>query len=657
MAYPYSKSQRPLRKNSSGLADLVIPILDCVVPPILHGFIPHEHLNNDLIVWVPELWPDSAPDPSTFDILTLKFVRDGLPAVPPYRKRLDGPIDLEFPFPIAIPRHYLRDGSVELYYVVEDHVGVESPSDSRYLKIDTTPPNGNVQAPAVGLPTGTVDEDYLQIHPTVDVVVPHYNDRQSFDRVYYYVSNKSPPDDSAADGYEDFPYMDAPVIVPIPGRMFRKFPNGTQYIHIRLADLSGNRGPRSDQSAITVNLATSPIVLKAPVFPSMVDGLINLADARSGVTARVEYDHWAVGDYIHLKFANTWVAPYRVTQSISSVPISWDVLIAAGEGPGSDFASYHITRGLGGDPSPPSPSAPIRWNYTTAGDPNRDAPALVNRDYAKAILYGEGSQTDNYLDLRDQGHRIYARVALYNQPVTGEVLELYFDNFPHAGTAVASYTVNTAAGDVEGKVVEFSTIPWSVFEALGGVSEITMFYSAFNGVNEQLSMATDVVLDIVPPILADRPDFISANLQYWLNCSLLTPMWDHVPIKVPYNPAFKAGDEIIMEWVGYTELGGGGQVISETKDTLTKTLTQADIDAAEADNALGYVLRQDKYEAKIKPIKSPLSDSTGSSAIAVYVVKRGGRVIATSRERPVKIDRKRSGTALWCGPDGDTPEL
>ena len=656
MAYPHSVSQRPLRKGASGLADLVVPILDCVVPPILHGFIPHEHLINDLVVWVPELWPDAAPDESAFDILTLEFVRNGLPAIPPYRKRLDGPINLEFPFPITIPRHYLQDGRIEIRYVIEDHTGVKSPSDYRILTIDTTPPNGGVQAPSVGLPTGLVDEAYLAAHTTVDVVVPHYNDRQSFDRVYYFVTDKTPPDDSAADGFEDFPFIDTPVVVPIPGRMFRKFPNGTQYIHIRLADLSGNRGPRSDQSAISVNLAASPIRLKAPVFPSMMDGRINLADARAGVTARVEYDHWQIDDYIHLRFANTWVAPYRVTQSVSDVPVPWDVLIAAGEGPGSDFASYHVTRGLAGDASPPSPSTVIRWNYTTAGDPNRDAPAFVNRDYAKAILYGEGSQTDNYLDLRDEDKRIYARVELYNQPITGEVLELYFDNFPHVGTAVASYTVDTASGDVWGKTIEFSDIPWSAIKALGGVDEITMFYTTFNGVNEQSSTATPVILDVVPPILADRADFISANPDYWLNCESLPPMWDHVPIKVPYHSTFKKDDVIIMDWTGYTELGGGGNVIPETKDTLMKTLTQADIDAAEADHALGYVLRQDKYETKIKPIKSPLANSPGSSAIAVYVVKRGERVIATSRERPVKIDRKRTGTVNWCGPDGDTPE-
>ena len=656
MTYPYSKSRRPPRKNSSGLTDLVIPILDCVDPPILHGFIPHEHLNYDLVVWIQELWPDAAPDNSTYDILTLEFIRDGAPTVPPYRQRLYGPINLKFPFPITIPRYYLQDARVEIRYVIEDHVGVISPSDSRIVTIDTKPPNGGVQAPSVGLPTGLVNEAYLEKHKTVDVIVPHYNDRQSWDRVLYHVSNKSPPDDSAADGFVDFPYMDTPVVVPIPGRMFRKFENGTQYIHIRLADLSGNVGPRSDQSPIQVDLAASPIRLKAPHFSSMLNGRINLADARAGVTARVEYDGWTEGHYIHLKFANTWVTPYRVTQSVSEVPIGWEDLIAAGEGPGNGFASYHVTQGLEGEPSPPSPSSVIRWNYTTAGDPNRDAPALINRDYAKAILYGEGSQTDNYLDLRDKDKRIYARVALYNLPINGELLELYFDDYPHAGTAVARYTVNTAAGDAGGRVVEFSDIPWSAIEALGGVGEVTMFYSAFNGENEQLSGATDVVLDIVPPIMADRADFISATVDYWLNCKLLIPMWDHVPIKVPYNPIFRMDDEIIMDWVGYTELGGGGDVIPQTKDTLTKTLTKTDIEAAEANHDLGYVLKQDKYEAKIKPIKSPVPNSTGSSAVAVYVVKRGDRIIATSRERPVKIDRKIVGTVLWCGPDGHTPE-
>ncbi len=240
MKIPGSKPRRPIRRNASGLADLEIPVLDYAEPPILDGYVPHEHLMTDLVVVIPELWPDAAPDSSAYDILTLNWSRYGAQSVPPYRKRLDGPIDLEFPFRIPISRDYLVDGRIELFYSIEDHTGTVSPSDIRILYIDTLPPNNNVAAPAPGLPTGLINESYLSTHSTVDIVVPAYNGRRAFDRVYYYVSIVSPPPDSAPDGYVEFPFEDTPLIVPIPGVMFRKFPNGTQYVHIKLEDRSGN---------------------------------------------------------------------------------------------------------------------------------------------------------------------------------------------------------------------------------------------------------------------------------------------------------------------------------------------------------------------------------------------------------------------------------
>ena len=200
MTHPYKQTGRALHRNASGMADIVIPVLDNVEPPILDGYVPHEHLATDLVIWIPELWPDAATDESAFDILEIVWTKDGNQGVPPFRKRYDGPITLEFPFPITISRDYLSDGVVELRYRVTDHSGMASDSDPRILYLDTTAPNNNLAAPAPILPTGLVDEEYLAAHSTVDLIVPHYNGRRSFDRVLYYVSNSTPPPDSAPDG-------------------------------------------------------------------------------------------------------------------------------------------------------------------------------------------------------------------------------------------------------------------------------------------------------------------------------------------------------------------------------------------------------------------------------------------------------------------------
>ncbi|MEW5715920.1 hypothetical protein AB1462_26635 [Pseudomonas sp. SB113] len=646
MKIPGGKRRRPIRRNASGLADLEIPVLDYVEPPILHGYVPHEHLATDLVVVISELWPDSAQDPSAFDILTLHWNRDGGQGVPPYRQRLDGPIRLEFPFQITISRDYLVDGRVELFYSIEDHTGTLSPSEVRILHLDTLPPNNNVAPPAPGLPTGLINESYLSMHSTVDIVLSAYNGRRGFDRAYYYVSESSPPPDSAADGYVDFPFEDTPLIVPIPGVMFRKFPNGIQYVHIRLEDRSGNRGPRSDQASVVVDLIPSPIGLKAPVIEAMRDGLINLNDARLGVTVRVSYDHWEVNDFIHLRWGKTLITPHRVSQSTSTITIPWNVLIAYGEGPGSDFAVYHVTRGPEGAPSPPSPGTLYRWNFTTAGDPNPEAPALLNRTYHKATLFGEGSQTENYIDLRDKDKRIYAHVPLYNSPLAGELLELYLGEFPDTSKPVASYVVNTADGDTGDKVIEFTDIPWAVFEALGNHDKLAVFYTTYNGVNEQLANFSEAILDVAPPVTLLNVEFPSANLGNFLNCTSEPRIWDYIPLKVPHHALMEAGDKLILSWHGYEEFAGT-RPIAGTGDVLERVLSLEDA-------SRGYVFQQDKYDEKVKPIRSPDPHSLGSSASAEYTLMRGTRVLGRSRIRYVKIDRRRG--EVWCGPDGDGPD-
>lgn len=646
MNVPSSKSRKSIRRNASGLADIVIPVLDDAEPPIVDGYVPHEHLATDLVVMIPELWPDAAPDPSAFDILTLHWNRDGNQGVPPYRQRLDGPISLKFPFPITISRDYLVDGRVELTYSIEDHTGMISPSDPRILYLDTLPPNNNVAAPDPGLPTGLINEEYLLKYSTVDIVVAAYNGRRAFDRIYYYVSEVTPPPDSAPDGYVEFPFEDTALIVPIPGAVFRKFPSGTQYVHIRLEDRSGNRGPRSDQASVVVDLIPSPIGLKAPVIPAMLDGLINLNDARLGVTVLISYDNWEVDDYIHLKWGKTLITPHRVSESTSTITIPWNVLIASGEGPGSDYAVYHVTRGVAGPPSQPSPGALYRWNFTTAGDPNPAAPALLNRTYHKATLFGEGSQTENYIDLRDKDKRIYARVALYNGPLTGEVLELYLGEFPDTSNPVASYVVNTAAGDKGGKFIEFSDIPWAVVEKLGSQDGLAVFYTTYNGVNEQLASFSEATLDVDPPVTLERVEFMSANDNYFLNCFSEPRIWEKIPMRVPHHTLMKAGDKLLLSWHGYEEFGGT-RPIEGTSDVLERTLNDEDA-------RKGYLFHQDKYLEKVQPIKSPDPISQGSSASAEYILMRGTRVLGRSRIRYVKIDRRKGG--LWCGPDGDGPE-
>jgi hypothetical protein len=639
-----------LRKGVLALRDIKVPVLDDVIPPITDGHIPSQHLDSGLEVVIPELWDGSAEE-GEFNILRIRWLRGGAEGRPPYIRRLDGPISPGiFPLSITITRDYLEtDGTVFLHYEIEDETGTISRTDPRVLFLDRTPPNNNMAPDPPVSPVAIIDEDYLRAHPTVDLTVA-YTGRRDRDRVYYYVSDRSPPPDAAPDGYAEFPLETTPPIVRIPGDVFRLYPNGTQYVHVRLEDRSGNRGPRSAQVSVEVDLLGSPTLLQRPIIPAMAGGLINRHEARLGVVARVNYTNWQPGDQVALRWGNTALPLQEVTQVPFDVNVPWRELIDDGPGPAQGFASYTILRAGSTVPTFPSPGTTIRWDFTVAGQDHANAPQLINTDLPRVRIFGEGSATENHIDIRDKEKRIYASVPLYHTPKDGELLELYWGNFPSLDSPVATYRIDTMNGDVEGARVEFSDIPWQVIVDAGNHDRLPVYYTTFNGVNEQIAYFTEVTVAVIAPLIFRQAEFPSWDrLTSTLNCSSIPPLWDHIPIVVAPDLAFRKDDIVILSWIGYTEIWGGGKPIPETAETITHSLT-----AEEAIN--GYTFKLDNYAEKIAPIKSPDPTSPASSAYAVYTVWRSGRFIGSSRLYYVKIDRRRAG-GLYCGPDGNGPEL
>ncbi|MHA6575868.1 hypothetical protein [Pseudomonas yamanorum] len=639
-----------LRKGVLAMKDIKVPVLDDVIPPITDGHIPSRHLDSGLEVVISELWDGSAEE-GEFNILRVRWLRGGAEGRPPYIRRFDGPISPDiFPLSITITRDYLEtDGTVLLHYEIEDETGIVSRTNPRFLFLDRTPPNNNMAPDAPVSPVAIIDEDYLRAHPTVDFTVT-YTGRRARDRVYYYVSDRSPPPDASPDGYVEFPLETTPPIVRIPGEVFRLYPNGTQYVHVRLEDRSGNRGPRSEQAPVEVDLLGSPTQLQRPIIPAMAAGLINRHEARLGVVARVNYTNWQPGDQVALRWGNTALLLQEVTHVPFDVNVPWRKLIEAGPGPAQGFASYTILRAGSTVPTYPSPGTGIRWDFTVAGQDHANAPERINTDLPRVRIFGEGSATDNLIDIRDKDQRVYASVPLYHTPKDGELLELYWGNFPYLESPVASYRVDTSKGDVEGARVEFSDIPWQVIVDAGNHDRLPVYYTTFNGVNEQISYFTEVNVAVVAPFIFGRAEFPSWDRQTsTLNCLSIPPLWDHIPIVVPPNSALRENDVVILNWMGYTEIWGGGQPLPDTAEPLIHSLTS---DEARS----GYTFKLDNYLEKIAPIKSEDPNSPSSSAHVAYTVWRGGRLIGSSRLYYVRIDRRRPG-GLYCGPDGNGPEL
>ncbi|MFL6878492.1 hypothetical protein ACJ6YJ_26980 [Pseudomonas marginalis] len=645
MSADKTPGSRRLHNGILRLADIRVPILDDVVPPIMEGYIPHQYLDSDLEVVIPELWEDAA-QAGEFNIVEIVWSRSGGEGVAPFEERWDGPITKEFPFPISVSRDYLEnDGTVRLAYRITDEGGLPTTSEFRTLVLDRSPPNNNVTPPSPAFPVGLIDEGYLATHPTVDLVVPPYNGRRSWDRIYYWITDKNPPPDTAPSGYVEFPFEDTPLVLPVPGDLFRLYPNGTQYVHIRLQDRSSNRGPRCEQSPVEVQLSAVPSDLQPLVIPAMASGLINRHDARIGVVAKVQYDNWQAGDRVAVRWGKTVLTRQSVPELPFDVVIPWPRLIEDGLGLAEGVATYTITRSGSDTPTPPSPPALIRWDFRVAGQDHLDAPALLNLNLPRVTVWGEGSMTENHIDRRDEGKRVYASVPLYHQPRTGEVLELYWGDFPSMDNPIAHYVVDTDKGDAEGVRVEFSDIPWEVIVGAGNEEKMQVYYTTFNGVNEQLSNFTEVNVDVVPPLVFQRVEYPSANDNLFINCGSSPAMWDHIPIRILPEGAFRKDDDLVVTWQGYEEFGGGGKAITLTADTLTHRLTEQQAQE-------GYTFKQSNYEEKIKPIRSPHPNSPGSSVGVTYTLWRKKRIIGSSRERYAKIDQKYSGGS-YCGPDGE----
>ncbi|WP_405125914.1 hypothetical protein ACI51W_30010 [Pseudomonas marginalis] len=639
------RRRRVSRSNILSFSEIKVPILDDAVPPIIEGYIPREYLDSDIEVVIEELWPESAPEGS-FDVLVVHWRRSGSEGEPLLRRRFNGPIDPAiFPLRIPVDRRYLEnDGTVLLSYEVLEQGTLPTSSPTRVLVLDRTPPNNNIAPQVPEFPVSIIDEDYLAENPTVNMRIPFYTGRRAWDRVEYYLSDETPPPErDTPDGFFDFVSETEPLVFPVPGDLFRLYRNGLQYMHIVLRDRSGNPGPRSIQTPVIVDLDPSPSDLQALVVPAMVNGLIDRQDARLGVVGKVLYDNWQEGDHVTVTWGAAPLSPQPVTQLPLDVSIPWETLIAQGLGQASGVATYTITRTGGTLPTPPSPPTVIRWNFTVAGQDHGDAPQLLNLDLPAVMVWGEGSMTENLIDIRDQDQRIYASVPLYHRPQDGEKLTLYWGNFPSTAVPVAHYTVDVSKGDAEGSIVEFSDIPWNVITGAGNNDRMPVYYTTSNGVNEQLANFTNVTVAVVPILSLTQVQFPSATADAWINCQTVPPMWDHIPLGIPGNTQLREGDAVLLSWQGYEGFFTGP--IDGTEDSLLHFLS-----AEEAKK--GYTFKQDNYEEKIKPIRSDNPASVGSSALVSYEVLRGTRIIGRARERQVKIDQRYS-SGRYCGPDED----
>ncbi|WP_348748313.1 hypothetical protein [Pseudomonas rhodesiae] len=630
------------------LLPINIPGVDPADPT---GLIPAALMLAPLRVLIP-MW---APPPEPLDtphILKLFWARAGVVVYSDDIVVSSPPPPLPAEHEMFIPLVVLRaqSGPVELYYSVTDSFGGESVLDpKRTLTVDMSGPqllNPADHLEFVVTPSPVMDENYLSNNPQVAFDVPVYTGRDDGDVIHFYLSNLANPPIAGEDGTYELASSTDPLIAMLPADVFRTLSNGAAYVFFRIFDRAGNFSDRS--AGLPFQLALTPLPGNLPlpqiVPPRYDDLLINREDARAGVFVRIRaYTGWAPTDHVIVYWKGRPTAVQPVNGFPCDVEIPWSVL----RGPLTDVliaetipVRYEIIRGV----LPPFPSfnIPVNVNLTVAGQDHANAPALLNPDLPIAQVWGLTSNTQNVVNHLDNPAGARARVLLYENPEPGQILRFFWNG---AGP-VATYTVQF--GDVEGRLVFSTVIPWAVMEGVINPA-LPVHYTTSNEVNDQRSsntlvnVNTGALLQFNAPVLKHSLAGPAAKL----GCCSKPEIFDGVGWHVLPDPRFELNDVVRLLWEGFPNNGWEPPVIDESRYAENQTFFTLE----QLENGLHFLVQP--YEEKVVPM------CDNGTAQVWFQVRRGGALIGESLPRRIRIDLNypaggycQAGDEIQCSIDG-----
>jgi len=605
------------------------------------GLLPRSALDHDLDVIIPA-W-------DFFEGYTNTVVLGWRLAGAPFAEvaRIDFPDpDMPGDKTVQLPVAALVSGIHELSYKISIRGNASAESLKKTVTVDIAPPDFGQTPQPVDFPDelgGVLTDDYLTREGKLECSVPRYfgiavNDVAS----YYWTDTNLPPDGEPVLGEIEFTQADIDndhLVITIDEQVIRQSGQGVRYVYYYLRDLAGNVSPRSVLSGVTVDLSPPPENLKPLRIPLSSRGLLDREHAREGANGEggvtVEIDAYANADpghFIVIDWDGTDLAEIAVDPNGFPLRafVPWTTLTAKGLGPLTVQVDYRVRRGAIFTPSPGPVSVPV--DFTIAGQDHPNAPALLNVQLEKLEVRGQNSNTANTLTAADFGLDATATLALFQNPHSGERLEVFWGN---SASPVADYTVQV--GDVAGQPVSF-VIPWAAIEPELLNPALPVQYSTDNGVNQQLARVTDVNVNIVIIEGLKEPSFPDADLYGYLNCCAVPRLWEGVTVRVAGDPRFSAGDRIELTWQGCDSLNGTHPIPGVTA-MFSKTLS-----ANEAVDGFDQIVLP--FETLIAPMED------NGSATAQYTLHKTNGATGRSDLDFVKITRKMPSGDV-CGPDND----
>ncbi|EPM72249.1 hypothetical protein A584_05967 [Pseudomonas syringae pv. theae ICMP 3923] len=574
MYSPKEESARQTRKNwlakrqaHLDQEDPRMPVLEAlgILGPIIgddRNLWPVSEWNNPLVVSVPA----SAPvEMGVGDTITFFLDDVELDTI-----LLNTAEDLRY----SIAANLINSGKpYEVWYQHSSWLGNTMPSISLVLDVDYQAPNRNqTGAPAV-LPDEVVSDgltlEYLDNHGSLDITVPRSSDilagdtvtiswvpvvarsfRQDFSPIVSKVISVEEAEPGAAD-----------PLVSIDSELIKGLVPGKIGIYYRYIDRTGNMGQFSPATVLQVDLTPAPDNLQAPrVFLAEGDG-IDRADAQLGVEVEIPepiYDNPQPDDQIQVIWEGTPVPAVTLDTLPMYIPIDWPTLSANGPLDKRGFkVSYNVVRGA---LSTPSPDLDVTVDFTVAGPaPDPLTPGPINAALPAIVVKSrEVPPLDNVLGNADKDKDATAELAS-NPFAIGDTLRLYWGDLrPHFAELIIAAT---------GTAIQF-VIPWDVIKRGGYNDRLPVYYSTWNGVNEQESEHIEVdvrIVDITGLPEVGFPDrFVppaGPTPVPIINCCSLP--WNGIKIHIPFDPTnMDAGDEVIIKWQAYEDRVGTSPIDS-----------------------------------------------------------------------------------------------
>jgi hypothetical protein len=634
--------QKRLERSRTRQAGYAAPELIDVLQPIEgddRTLWPKANWSNDIHVVIPPL----VPAPEVDDVVTLVVAGVDVEVRPITDP--DDPEQFKFTVPAAT---IVAEGRYEFAYRFLNSDGNQFRSDSVFLSVDHTPPNDNDPGTAPSLPQDVINNgglrlDYLDAHTTLDVTIPRSSDIIAGDIIDVYwgrpgAAIPTRPTASRPVTEADAASPGSPLVVGIPSADIQNLPDGDIAILYRYVDRTGNLGQPSAWVELYVDLAPLPENLVEPVVPLHMapDLLIDRADAQLGVTVLIPspgYDNQKPGeDCIQVSWEGVPLPAVPLAAFPMEILVPWTVLAAGGHDTARPIkVKYSVMRG---DWRTDSAEIDINVDFTVAGiDPGTDNPGPVNEALPVVVIKSrEAEPVDDVLGEADKNLPAVAEIPS-NPVAKGQTLRLYW--------GALESPVDEVIIDAQKPSDPISfTIPWDKIVEGGYNDNLPVYYSTWNGVNEQESTRTPVdvrIIDIIGLNEVEFPDRWQREPPTEvpvINCC--SEPWNGVRIKVLPDPAnFSVDDTLDISWQAYEDRESTVPLAGTEYSFPPVTLNQEMIDK-------GFE-KTVPYATHIEPIVT-----SGSGIVTCVLTKSSGQ--SGSSKTQVRVSRVGNG-GLICTPE------